>query len=135
MYGQFQTSDGGYGLARPFVSESDMRAQFDGATPKFPVHIMTFRAGVYQAIRFQDPELRCLKTERGEWFFHAQDVALMRALFLSAGFDRVRYNDRVLYYYRNSDNPLSQAADHRAGLIADCNILALKPRLKRIERY
>jgi glycosyltransferase involved in cell wall biosynthesis len=103
MYGQFQFADGGYGLSQPFASPSDflqLRSRWQTS------HIRTFRAGLFHAIADQDPAYECLKDEQGEWLTSAVDAALMFPLLELAGFDRVRYNDRILYIY-NDQSPLN----------------------------
>ena len=47
----------------------------------------------------------CMKDARGRWYTAACDMAIMYPVMELAGFDRVRYNDTVLYIY-NIENPL-----------------------------
>jgi glycosyltransferase involved in cell wall biosynthesis len=108
MYGQFQFADGSRGFSAPFASERDFRdlRQYFRAS-----HIRTFRAGLFHCIARQDPNYDCLKDENGAWLKYAVDAALMHALLELAGFDKVRFNERVLYIY-NDENPQNA---HRAG--------------------
>lgn len=102
-YGQFRYSTGHYGVGRPYPSRGSFARlrEYWYASP-----LRSFRAGLYHHIGQQDPDYSCMKDARGEWFTTAMDMALMYPLLDLAGFDRVRYNDRVLYVY-NVENPLN----------------------------
>lgn len=102
-YGQFRYSTGQYGTGRPYPN----RASFARLRSHwYASPLRSFRAGIYHQIKHQDPGYSCMKDARGEWFTTAMDMALMYPVMDLAGFDRVRYNDRVLYVY-NVDNPLN----------------------------
>lgn len=103
LYGQFQYSTGEYGFSQPFATPDDfhlLRQRWQ------TTHIKTFRAGLYQRIADQDPDFSCMKDNNGEWLKAAVDSALMFPLLEMAGFDKVRFNEKILYIY-NDDNPLS----------------------------
>ncbi|HEX3466222.1 MAG TPA: glycosyltransferase [Candidatus Elarobacter sp.] len=102
-YGQFRFADGEIGFCRPFASRkafASLRADWRTS------HLRSFRAGLFHRIADQDPEYACLRDERGSWLRSSVDAALMYPLLELAGFDRVHYNDEVLYVY-NDTNPLS----------------------------
>ncbi len=93
-YGQFRDADGARGFCEPFASAEDFRTlRWRFRTS----HLLTFRAGVFHRLVEQDPELSCLKDDKGEWLDGAAYAALTTPLLEIAGFDRVRYNDRILY--------------------------------------
>jgi glycosyltransferase involved in cell wall biosynthesis len=103
MYSQFEYADGTQGFCQPFPSPRDIltqRARWKTS------HLKTFKAGLYQAIEQIDPEFECMKDDDGNWLKSATDAALMFPLIEMAGFDKVRYNDTVLYIY-NHENPNS----------------------------
>ena len=103
MYGQFRFSTGRFGIARPYPSRqafSKLRSVWYASA------IRTFRAGLYHRIAEQDPSYACMKDHAGEWFASAMDQAVMYPVLELAGYDRVRYNHRVLYVY-NVQNPLN----------------------------
>jgi glycosyltransferase involved in cell wall biosynthesis len=96
LYGQYREANGRYGRSQPYADESDLRRL---EHQRFPHLIRTFRAGLYQQIQTYDPEYTCMKDDQGDW--HAlsrdDDQALMAPLLRQAGFDKVRFNDQVLY--------------------------------------
>lgn len=96
LYGQYSEANGRYGRALPYPDEAALRDPDQGA---FPHLIQTFRAGLYHQIRVQDPEYRCLKDSHGQWheISRENDSALMLPLLQQAGFDKVRFNDEVMY--------------------------------------
>jgi glycosyltransferase involved in cell wall biosynthesis len=102
MYGQFLYSNGTYGICKPYPDRetfSRLRNVW------YSSHIKTFRAGLYHKIEEQDPTYSCIKDACGRWYTSACDMAIMYPVMELAGFDRVRYNDTVLYIY-NVENPL-----------------------------
>jgi glycosyltransferase involved in cell wall biosynthesis len=109
MYGQFRYSNGAYGICKPYPDRetfSRLRSVW------YSSHIRTFRAGLYHKIEEQDPMYACMKDARGRWYTTAWDMAIMYPVMDLAGFDRVRYNDTVLYIY-NVENPLCDFKLHR----------------------
>lgn len=131
MYGQFRTASGQPGFAEPFASPAHFRRLRDSFRLS---HVRTFRAGLFHRIADQDPDYQCLKDDRGEWLTSAVDAALMYPLAELAGFDRVRYNDDVLYVY-NDQNPLSHHHTDRRGQLANCELVARKRPFARIADY
>jgi len=103
MYGQFQWSTGEYGLCRPIASADDFGRLRESWVLS---HVKTYRAGLFFRIADTDPGYTCLKDGQGRWLDASVDAALMFPLAELAGFERTRYNDRVLYVY-NADNPAS----------------------------
>ena len=102
MYGQFLYSTGAYGICKPYPDRKSFSRLRD---VWYSSHIKTFRSGVYHKIEEQDPLYSCLKDSSGRWYTTAWDMALMYPVMELAGFDRVKYNDTVLYIY-NVENPL-----------------------------
>ena len=68
-------------------------------------HIRTFKAFLFHDIKRQDPELNCFKNQQGEWYSMTCDVAMMYPLMEICGYDKMKYNDKVLYIY-NDSNPI-----------------------------
>jgi len=108
-YGQYETSDGAYGVCRPFPDPVSFGRVREGWVTS---HVKAYRAGLFHRIAEQDPDYACLKDEHGRWLDCAADAALMFPLLEMAGFHRVRYQHTVLYTY-NVDNPLSVHATRR----------------------
>jgi glycosyltransferase involved in cell wall biosynthesis len=106
MYGQAMWTTGQKGFASQYTKE-----EFDNLRKaNFKVsHIRTFRAGLYHAIEHQDPYFSCMKDKNLDWYKMTYDVAIMFPIMEMAGYEKVKYNDKVLYVY-NFENPIS---DHR----------------------
>jgi glycosyltransferase involved in cell wall biosynthesis len=102
MYGQFLYSTGAYGFCKPYPDRETFSRLRD---VWYSSHIKTFRAGLYHKIEGQDPAYSCIKDASGRWYTSACDMAIMYPVMELAGFDRVKYNDTVLYIY-NVENPL-----------------------------
>jgi glycosyltransferase involved in cell wall biosynthesis len=103
MYGQYVDASGQIGISAPYASPKDfanLRSHWRSS------HIRTFRAGLFHAIATQDPEYLCMKDEDGNWLTSAVDGAIMYPLLEMAGFQRVYFNETILYRY-NSTNPIS----------------------------
>lgn len=131
MYGQFRYVLGRRGFSEPFASVEDF------ATARLywrTSHIRTFRAGLFQRIADQDPEYSCLKGEDGLWLEFASDVALMFPLLEMAGFDRVRFNESVLYVY-NDQNPICEHNRDRNKQLEEFTRIASKRPFARIHDY
>jgi glycosyltransferase involved in cell wall biosynthesis len=96
LYGQYSEANGSYGRALPYPDEA---AWYEPGQRVFPHLIQTFRAGLYQQIRAQDPEYQCMQDAHGQWLeiSREDDGALMLPLLRQAGFDKVRFNDEVMY--------------------------------------
>jgi glycosyltransferase involved in cell wall biosynthesis len=107
LYGQFRfLSTGRYGVSMPYADAEHFKTL---RQHWYSSHIRTFRAGVYQKIKEQDPDYECMLDERDHWYQTAADLAVMYPVLELAGFERVCFNDEVLYVY-NDESPLN---DHR----------------------
>ncbi len=131
MYGQASWTDGRVGLAHEVTKEvfDNMRSN-----PFFVSHIRTFRAGLYQKIAEQDLNFSCMKDKDGEFYKMTYDVAIMFPIMEMAGYEKVKYNDKVLYIY-NRNNPISDDRVNQAlqtGIHVEIN---KKPSFKKIENY
>jgi len=131
MYGQFELPNGEYGFSQPFASLSDFRSLRQHWRSS---HIKTFRAGLYHKIGGQDPDYSCLKDENGAWLKEAVDAALMFPLLEMAGFDRVRYNDKILYVY-NCDDPSSHHHQNLLSQAARFNELKTRRPFAQVSSY
>ncbi len=131
LYGQYQTSSGAYGTSRPFPD----RRSFDRLRTRHAIsHLRTFRAGLYHRIGEQNPGYSCMKDDAGAFVRVAMDVAIMNPLAELAGFDRVRFNDRVLYTY-NVDNPRSVFRIDPDGERAMADLLRARTPLEQVTSY
>lgn len=104
MYGQAKYLSGRDGNAKPYTSKEE----FDNKRNIFQFyisHIRTFRALLFHEIKKQDPELRCFKNQNDEWYSMTCDVAMMYPLMEICGYEKMKYNDKVLYIY-NDSNPI-----------------------------
>jgi len=128
LYGQYRQSDGHLGRARPFADARDFRRLRD---VWYTTAVRTFRAALYHRIAEQDPDYACMKDARGGWYQEAMDMAYMYPVCEIAGFQRVRYNPRVLYVY-NVANPLSVHRTRRAEELRAAKEIAAKPRFEPV---
>ena len=103
MYGQYMRLESGLkGVARPYESEHHFMNMRH--IPQHVSHIRTFKAKLFFEIKNQDPELTCMKYDDGSWYDMAYDSAQMYPMMEIAGYDKVKYNDKILYVY-NDLNP------------------------------
>jgi glycosyltransferase involved in cell wall biosynthesis len=131
MYSQFRYADGTRGFCLPFPSPRDILTQ---RARWHTSHLKTFRAGLYHHIEKVDPEYSCMKDEEGAWLRSATDAALMFPLIEMAGYDKVRYNDNVLYIY-NQQNPNSHHHKNRETQRLNWLYVASKRPFPRIQAY
>lgn len=141
MYGQASWTDGNKGCAFPYPSEeyfNNIRlspTQTNGQPTGFYIsHIRTFRAGLYLKIQEQDKSFSCMKDNKGEFYKMTYDVAMMLPMMEMAGFNKVKFNDTILYTY-NRGNPIS---DDRVNQKLQWDIhseIYKKQKFKRIESY
>ena len=131
MYGQFQYADGRYGFSEPFASPRELSQQRRYFRTS---HIRTFRAGLFHAIALQDPEFSCLKDDAGNWLQYSADAALMFPLVEMAGFERVRFNEKILYVY-NDQNPLCDHHTNRQGQLEAFEIVSRKPAFAKVADF
>jgi len=104
LYGQFRfLSSGRYGISMPYP---DAEAFKNLRQDWYTSHIRTFRAGLYHRIKDQDPHYDCMRDPSGHWYRTASDLAVMYPVLELAGFERVCFNDEVLYVY-NDESPLN----------------------------
>jgi len=103
MYGQASWTDGRRGCASQYSEEEFKNLR---KSPFRVSHIRTFRAGLYQKIKEQDPNFSCMKDKDGNFYRMTYDVAIMFPIMEMAGFDKVVFNDTITYIY-NRSNPIS----------------------------
>ena len=131
MYGQSSWTDGRRGFASAY-SEKEFNSL--RKTPFKVSHLRTFRAGLYQKIQEQDPGFSSMKDLNGDFYKMTYDVAIMFPIMEMAGYDKVKFNDTILYTY-NRGNPIS---DDRVNQALQTNIhmeINKKPCFKKIESY
>lgn len=102
-YGQATWTNGQRGFAKPYTFDQfhDLRN-----SPFLVSHLRTFRAGLYHQIADQDENFSCLKDSEGNFYRMTYDVAIMYPLMEMAGFNKVKYCNKIWYVY-NRDNPIS----------------------------
>lgn len=135
LYGQAIWSDGRKGIARPFPNQEALN-QLRKVVQAFHYlsHIRTFRAGLYHKIKEQDNEFKCLKDNSGEFYKSAYDACIFIPLLELAGFDKIYYNDKSLYWY-NRGNPLNDDKQDQ-GLQTGTHLEVMKKSpFKQIESY
>lgn len=131
LYGQFQRVDGVYGISKPYASEAQFRRCRDVWYSSAP---RSFRAGLYQEALRQDPDCSFMKSKDGSWFTSAMDMALMYPILEIAGFDKVRFNDRVIYIY-NTDNPINVHKERRAEELSSNLEIIAKKRFRQLDHW
>ncbi len=130
MYGQAKYLSGRQGNAKPYPTEEDFNNK--RSLPFYVSHIRTFKADAFLEIKKQDPELNCFKDEFGNWLSMSCDVAMMYPIMEICGYDKVKYNEQILYIY-NDSNPLS---DFRIDLVLQekiHNYVLRKPPFNQVE--
>lgn len=131
MYGNAMWTDGRKGFASAYDQESYNNLR---NSPFRVSHIRTFRAGLYQSIKNQDPDFSCMKDKDGQFYKMTYDVAIMFPIMEMAGLDKIKFNDSTLYIY-NRNNPIS---DDKVNQQLQWNIhkeINAKPKFKKIESY
>jgi glycosyltransferase involved in cell wall biosynthesis len=85
-YGQSQSADGRYGRAKPIPDED----AFGRLLEAWPIaHVCSYRAGLHQRLAERD-------AGGAAWPASPLDPVALRPLLCLAGFDRVRYSERIL---------------------------------------
>ena len=131
MYGQSSWTDGRRGFASSYSAEefSNLRK-----SPFKVSHLRTFRAGLYQKIIEQDIDFLSLKDANGDFYKMTYDVAILFPIMEMAGYEKIKFNDTILYIY-NRSNPIS---DDRVNQALQTRIhieISNKPSFKKIESY
>jgi hypothetical protein len=131
MYGQYIDSEGENGISAPFSSPKNLAGLRLGWRTS---HLKTFRAGLFSQIALEDRELECFKDLQGNWFKSATDAAIMFPLIEMAGFEKVLFNDKVLYQY-NLANPGSHHHGNKAQQIENFDCIKAKRPFAKIGQY
>ncbi len=105
-FGQSIWTDGRKGFARPYTESEFQNLRH---SPWVGVHLRTFKYKCFKEMMNQDPNFFCFKDSQGDYYSMTGDAAIMYPLMEIAGFDKVKYIDKILYLY-NINNPIS---DHR----------------------
>ena len=131
MYGQATWTDGRRGFASAY---SEVEFKNLRKSPFRVSHLRTFRAGLYQKIYEQDPGFSSMKDSNGDFYKMTYDVAIMFPIMEMAGYDKVKFNDTILYTY-NRSNPIS---DDRVNQSLQTGIhidISKKTAFKQIKSY
>lgn len=128
MYGQYSFLSGRHGTSKPYDSKEmfDMKRNLDFMVS----HIRTFKGHVFHEIKNQDPELNCFKNSNGDWYSMTCDVAMMYPLMEICGYEKVKYNDKVLYIY-NDSNPISDVKKDMRLQLSIHHEINKKPKFKK----
>lgn len=132
MYGQYKFISGRAGTSKPYLSEYDFNRIRE--LPFVVSHIRTFKAFAFHEIKNQDPELRCFKNSLGDWYPMTCDVAMMYPLMEICGYEKVKYNDKILYLY-NDNNPISDVKKNMQLQLSINYEINSKSKFKKLERY
>ncbi|SDE20406.1 glycosyltransferase family 2 protein [Niabella drilacis] len=100
-YGQFIDNYGRMGFCSPYSKEefASIRSVRWKAS-----HIKTFKYKLFKAFLRQDPHCENLKTETGQFYEYASDIALMFPLMEIAGFENTAMIQNIVYCYRRHPN-------------------------------
>lgn len=131
MYGQFQYSDARPGTAMPVLSNHELHDPQSLFELGFPLHPITYRVALLRAMQANDENMSFFKYDAGDWFMASTDLAQAVCLLQSAGIDKIRYNDKVLYRY-NIDNPHLTSKNNRAMQKEVGNLVCLRKPLRII---
>jgi glycosyltransferase involved in cell wall biosynthesis len=108
-YGQYINSFGNHGHARPINGVDEYNELRYGQF--FMSHIRTWRYKTYELLVNADPNLNSLRDNNNEFFKYAGDVGLMYSLAEVAGYENIKFNPELLYWYRlhgNNENRMEQ---------------------------
>jgi len=130
-YGQAIWTDGRKGFASQYSPEEYKSVR---KAPFRISHLRTWRAGVYHKIAEQDPNFTCLKDKDGEMYKWSWDTAVMFPLMELTPFEKLKYNETVLYVY-NRDNPISEDKINQDAQWGVHREVSNKTPLKQIESY
>lgn len=131
MYGQANWTDGRRGFASaypPQEFENIRKAPFRVS------HLRTFRAGLYQSMKIQDPDFSGLKDSNGDFYRSSYDTAIMFPIMEMAGCEKTKFNDTILYIY-NRENPISDDKVDQALQWRVHNEVSNKKSLIKIQKY
>jgi glycosyltransferase involved in cell wall biosynthesis len=131
MYGQASWTDGRRGFASAYPPEEfkDVRN-----APFRVSHLRTFRAGLYQSIKDQDPTFSHLKDDEGNFYRWSYDTAMMFTIMEMAGHEKTMFNDTILYIY-NRDNPISEDKVNQQAQWDVHKAVSKKVPMNKIENY
>ena len=131
MYGQASWTDGRRGFASAYTPEefSDVRN-----APFKVSHVRSWRAGLFQKVGEQDPSFSCMKDKDGNFYRMSYDTAIMFAIMELAGYDKVKFNDEILYIY-NRSNPISDDRVDQQWQWSVHKEVSAKTKLKQITSY
>jgi glycosyltransferase involved in cell wall biosynthesis len=130
-YGQAIWTDGRRGCASKY---SPMEYKHVRKAPFRISHLRTWRAGLYHKIAEQDPTFSCLKDSNNEFYKWGWDTAVMFALMELTPYEKLLYNESVLYVY-NRDNPISEDKINQSAQWAVHEETSNKKSLKQIQNY
>lgn len=134
LYGQYRVDTGHIGHARPFYRDELDHPPLTHRAMAFPIHVRSYRAGLYHQIKIQDKDYSIFKDSAGKWLTAAVDIAQMRTIFQLAGHPNIRFNSEPLYRY-NYQNPMGNhfvSSDKQKKLSAE---IAKHQVLKPVRHY
>lgn len=131
MYGQANWTDGRRGFASAYTPEEFANVR---KAPFRVSHIRTWRAGIFQKVAEQDPDFKHMKDSEGNFFRMSYDTAIMFSIMELAGYDKVKFNDEILYIY-NRSNPISEDKVDQAWQWAVHKEVSEMTPLKQVDSY
>ncbi len=130
-WGQASWTDGRRGFATFYTPEEYANVR---KAPFKISHLRTWRAGVFQKIKDQDPTFSRMKDKDGNFYRMSYDTALMFCLLNLTPYEKAKFVDEILYIY-NRSNPISEDKVDQAWQWAVHQEVSNKPNLKQIESY
>ncbi len=107
-YGSCRWSNGNTCFSKPYSEDEFKNIKL---APFKVSHLRTFRAKVFLDIIKQDPELKCFKDDKGNFYTSGYDTAILIPLLQICSYEHTYYNDKPLYYYnlhQNNDHVINQ---------------------------
>jgi glycosyltransferase involved in cell wall biosynthesis len=130
-WGQASWTDGRRGFATFYTPEEYANVR---KAPFKISHLRTWRAGVYQKIKEQDPNFSRLKDKEGKFYRMSYDTAMMFCLLNLTPYEKAKFVDEILYIY-NRSNPISEDKVDQAWQWAVHQEVSNKPNLQPISSY
>ena len=130
-WGQSSWTDGRRGFASSYSKEEYLNVR---KAPFKVSHLRSWRAGLFQNIKKQDPTFSSMKDKNGNFYRMSYDTAIMFNLLELAPYNKAVFNDTILYIY-NRNNPISEDRVNQALQTSVHMEVSNKPKLKQIESY
>lgn len=126
-YGQYIDNFGRTGLCSNYTVEEyqDLRKATWRAS-----HLKTFKKSLFDLLVKCDPNGESLKDKEGNFFMATGDMAYMLPLLELAGYDKIKFVENVLYFYRISPHNDHSTSKGREKQLLVEEIIRAKSRIK-----